>query len=125
MRPFLTVEAALVSGHARNAAGARELARFLVSRRAALLRATVGRQIVATPGVDGDPFLRAFRAQALAAVPMDNSPRMQSVWEPEKRALAAVMSGATSAEEALAQAQRRLLATTREAPPRRNPAPYL
>jgi arabinogalactan oligomer/maltooligosaccharide transport system permease protein len=56
---------------------------------------------------------------------MDNSPQMQAVWEPEKRALSAALGGELSPADALAQAQRRLVATTRAAPPESSPAPYL
>jgi arabinogalactan oligomer/maltooligosaccharide transport system permease protein len=47
------------------------------------------------------------------------------VWEPEKRALAAALGGTLATVDALAQAQRRLISTTRTAPPERNPVPYL
>ena len=125
MRPFLSVEAALVSGRAREPAGAQAFARYLLSPEAAAVRAHQGGQVVATDGAPADPLLAAFRRQAQSALPMDNSPQMQAVWEPEKRALASVMGGELGPEAALAQAQRRLIATTRAAPPTRNPAPYL
>ena len=125
LRPFLSVEAALVSGRARAPEGARAFAQDLISAEASEIRARVGGQVVASAAGAEDPVLAAFRAQARAALPMDNSPQMQAVWEPEKRALAAVLGGGMPAAEALAQAQRRLIATTRAAPPERSPAPYL
>ena len=131
MAPMLTVEAAFVSAHARQPEGARAFARFLVSTPSAVLRATLGRQVVATrsafsdPTVRADPLLLAFEAQAERATPMDNTPDMESVWEPEKRALTAVMSGSLSPQDALGQAQRRLNASTRLPPPPQNPVPYL
>ena len=125
MRPFLSVEAALVSGHAREPEGAKAFAQYLMSPEAAAVRAIVGGQVVATQGVNEGPVLAAFRKQAEVAMPMDNSPQMQAVWEPEKRALAAVLGGGMAPKDALAQAQRRLIATTREAPPSRDPLPYI
>ena len=131
MRPLLSVEAALISARAREPEGAKRLARYLVSRDAAVLRALVGRQVVATsaayddPRVGNDPLLSAFRAQAEVALPADNTPQMGAVWEPEKRALASVLSGGASPADALAQAQRRLTAITRAAPPEKSPWPYL
>ena len=131
MRPFLTVEAAILSGRAREPAGALEFARFLVSAPSAVVRALEGGQVVATPEAYDDPrlagnaALAAFRKQAETALPMDNTPKMQAVWEPEKRALAAALGGTLKPADALAQAQRRLVATTRAAPPTRNPVPYV
>jgi arabinogalactan oligomer/maltooligosaccharide transport system permease protein len=128
--PLLTVEAALVSGRSEVLDGARALARYLVSKEGAAIRARVGRQVVATrsayeyPDIGNDRLLSAFRAAADRAVPMDNTPAMLPIWEPEKRALVAVLSGALTPQNAAAQAQRRLLAITRAAPPTRNPWPY-
>jgi arabinogalactan oligomer/maltooligosaccharide transport system permease protein len=131
MMPLLTVEAAMRSAHAREPEGARQLAKFLVSAEASAVRAKVGRQVVATraayldPAVAQDQMLKAFSEQAEHAVAMDNTPDMEAVWEPEKRALAAVMSGSLSPEEALGQAQRRLNASTRPGPPPVSPIPYV
>ena len=129
--PLLTVEAALVSARSPVQDGARALARYLVSTEGAAVRARVGRQVVATRSayaladIGSDPLLSVFREAAEHAVPMDNTPAMLPVWEPEKRALVAALTGAASPKDALAQAQRRLLATTRAAPPSRSPWPYL
>ena len=131
LRPFLSVEAAIVSGRAREPEGARAFARFLVSPASAVVRAIVGQQVVVTeaayadPRLAHDPVLAAFRKQAETALPMDNTPAMLAVWEPEKRALAAVLGGGASAGDALAQAQRRMVATTRTAPPTQSAVPYL
>lgn len=122
MQPFLSVEAALVSGHAREKRGAEAFARFLLSPAATALRAKA--QVVAT-APQTDPVLETFRQAAQRALPMDSSPQMQPVWELEKRALSSALGGDLSPADALAQAQRRLRATTRESPPERNAAPYL
>ena len=129
-KPFLSVEGALVSARAAEPEGARALVRYLVSRESAVLRAISGRQVVATrsayddPRVGGDALLSAFRAQAEASVATDNSPAMQAVWEPEARALVAVLSGGSSPADALAQAQRRMAALIKPVPPARSPWPY-
>jgi arabinogalactan oligomer/maltooligosaccharide transport system permease protein len=125
MRPFLSVEAALVSGRARETRGAQAFAKWLLSSEAAAVRSSVGGQVAATGAAQGDPLLAVFREAAQRALPMDSSPQMQAVWEPEKRALASALGGGVTPADALAQAQRRLQATTRAAPPRRSPAPYL
>jgi len=129
LRPFLSVECVLVSRRARQPAAAASLASFLAGRESAVARAVEGRQVVATrsayddPRLRGDGFLMAFRAQAERAVLTDSSPQMAAVWEPQKRALVAVMSGVDPAE-ALAQAQRRAVAVSRPAPATRSAWPY-
>ena len=131
MRPLLTVEGAMVSKFANAPEGARALAKFLASRDAAVERAVIGRQVVATlsaysdPRVGGDALLSAFAKQAQLGLPMDNTPAMGAVWEPERRALVSVLASGLSAHDALEQAQRRLLATTRAAPPEKSPIPYV
>jgi arabinogalactan oligomer/maltooligosaccharide transport system permease protein len=121
MRPFLSVESAILSGRAREPEGALQVALMLASPEASRVREQVGGQVVIEGGTD--PRLAAFRAQAESAVPMDSSPQMLAVWEPEKRALASVLGGDATPAEALAQAQRRLIATTKAAPPQQSAAP--
>ncbi len=129
-KPFLSVEAAFVSARSSHPAAARALARFLASRESAVLRAVLGRQVVATraayddPRVGGDALLRTFRRQAEQAVPTDNTPAMQAFWEPSNRALAAVVGGGVAPADALAQAERRMIALTRPVPERRSAWPY-
>lgn len=128
--PFLTVEAALVSAHARDREGAILFASFLAAEGGAAIRALEGRQAVAfapaydDPRIAGDPVLAGFRAQLPFTVLTSNRPEMRAVWEPAKGALKAVLRGEDPVT-ALARAQQRLRANVREPPPPADPAPYL
>ncbi|MBI4347008.1 MAG: extracellular solute-binding protein, partial [Elusimicrobia bacterium] len=131
MRPFLGVEAALVSGRSERADAAHRLARFLSVGEAAVLRAELGGQVPATPGAYGDPRVKknalvsAFRAAAAAATPMPNTLEMARVWEPMKLALRGVLQGGVSPEKAGALADRRYRALYRPKPDRASPWPYV
>jgi arabinogalactan oligomer/maltooligosaccharide transport system permease protein len=128
--PYLTVEAALVSAYADQPDLAAELATYLASTPAAIERAVVGRQSVATlaayddPRVGQDPILGAFRAQLDAALPMPNRPEMTATWEPMARSLRRVMRGAMTPGAAAAAAQKEYLIITKPPPPPANPTPY-
>ncbi len=127
--PLLTVEGLLVPATAHAPAGALLLADFLTSPAASVRRALDAHQIVATaaayddPALAANPFISAFRKVVEGAVPLESRPEMSLIWEPEKRALAAVLAGGDP-HAALAQAQRRLTAVTQPLPPRPNPWLY-
>lgn len=129
-KPFLTVEAAFVSSRAKQMKLARELAMFLATKDAAVLRAVKGQQPVATlaayddPGVKANKALGVFRAQLDATVPMPNSPKMRSVWEPANQALRQVLRG-DPPRLALRQAASRFRIYTRPAPPPSPKTPYV
>ena len=124
MKPFLTVEAYLISNHeTTDKDGAAAFGKFLISRDAAKVRAVTGRQSVATVSVyedeevANDPLLNVFKKQAEVAVPMSNNPGMRMVWEPLAGALRKVLRGADTPENALegAQQQFRIFAKPRPA----------
>ncbi|MFU8803739.1 MAG: extracellular solute-binding protein [Bradymonadaceae bacterium] len=127
--PFMTVEAAFVSSHARHPEAAREFARFLAENDAAIIRALEGLQPVATLSAYDDArvgehrLLGVFREQLDATIPMPNDPRMRSVWEPATQALGQVLRGSFTAELALKQAVRRIEIYSRPAPESKDPAP--
>ena len=129
--PFLTVEGVLLSGHARQADAAAQLARHLVSEEVSVSRGRDGRQSVATlaalehPDIANDPILGAFREQLDATVPTPNVPAMASTWEPQARALRRVLRGAQSPEDAVRAAQIEYDIVTAPPPPPANPVPYL
>lgn len=131
MRPFLGVEAALVSARSSRLEQAHRLARFLSVGEAALWRATEGRQVVANvaayedPAVKNDALISSFREAASSATPMPNTLEMARVWEPMRLALRAVLQGGVSPEEAGALADRRYRALHRERPPDASIWPYL
>ena len=107
--PFLTVEGAFLSSRSQHPQQALALAQFLASDESALLRATKGRQSVATlsayndPRVQADPVLAAFRQQLNNSVPTPTLPAMSATWEPMARAIRRVSRGALGPEKALEQ----------------------
>jgi len=129
--PLLTDEAVFVSRQARSPATALLLAKHLASDASALIRARVGRQVVANtatwadPQLAKDPVLGAFRRQLATATPMDNRPAMRDVWEPAQLALKKVLRGSTEISGAVGAAQARYRAITRPVPARSQPGPYL
>lgn len=129
--PFLTDEAVFVSGRATHPAEGLVFARYLAGRDSALLRATIGHQIVANrlawedPRLKDDPFITAFRDQLHAAIPTSNRPEMRNVWEPAVLALKKVLRGESTPEQAALAAERRFNAIARPTPPEANPLPYL
>ncbi len=128
--PFLTDEAVFVSGRAPHPAEALELAKFLAGTRSALIRATLGRQVVANaaawsdPRLANDPVLTAFRAQLETATPTPNRPEMLDVWEPGVLALKQVLRGTPPADAARA-AESRFDAIAQPVPAQANPLPYV
>ncbi|MBI2895847.1 MAG: extracellular solute-binding protein [Deltaproteobacteria bacterium] len=130
-RPFLTVEAIMLTTCARDPASAARVARALTQGQSAIVRALQGLQPVAwsaawnDPRVAGHHALSVFRRQLDATVAMPNDPRMASVWEPAARALRKVMRGDAEPIAALGTADRQI-ATVLAPPPRpRSTVPYL
>ncbi|MDC0684150.1 extracellular solute-binding protein [Sorangium atrum] len=128
MRPFLTVEAVMLSPQGARRAGARALARHLAGAAAAATRLRVARtppvrSDVAIPA--GDAFIVAFTEQAKVAIPMPTSPAMRSTWEPSTRAIRKVLRGDAPPDAALSEAKRRFDDVRRPLPPPASPAPLL
>lgn len=128
--PLLTVEGAMISAFAQHPDEARVFAEWLASPESAILRATTGRQGVATlaafedPAVAGDPVLSAFRAQLDHAAPMSNHPSMASTWEPMARGLRRALRGAVTPEAAATQAQTEYRVVSKPPPAEVDPAPF-
>ena len=122
--PYLTVDAAFVSGFAKQSEAAHELARFLATREAATIRAEVGRQVVATRIELADPVLEAFARQLDHSVPMPNAPEMGATWEPMARAYRRVLRGDLTPEAALEKAAWELAIVTRPPPEEADGRPY-
>lgn len=110
--PFLSVEAVLMSSHARDKDAAFAVMNELTGDASAVLRARVARQVVANvhayddPEVARDPFLRTFRAQLDHTVMTPNCPAMRSVWTPYDTALVEVLAGRSDAGDALLGVER-------------------
>ncbi len=130
LSPLLTVEGAMVSAFSKHPEAARAFASWLASPEAAVVRATTGRQGVATlaafedPAVAGDPILSAFRAQLDHATPMSNHPDMAATWEPMARALRRVLRGAMTPQAAATQAQTEFRVVSKPPPDEVDPAPF-
>ena len=127
--PYLTVEAIFVSGEAEHPAEAEALARWLTGTEASLVRATEGRQPVATleayEQLGDDTVLAAFRKALDTSVPMPNRPEMAATWEPLARALRAGMRGSLAPDVAMRSAQFEVDVALRPPPPPANPVPWL
>ncbi|WP_433930393.1 extracellular solute-binding protein [Sorangium cellulosum] len=128
MRPFMTVEAVMLSPQGARRAEARALARHIAGAAAAATRLEVARTPpvrtdVAVPA--DDAFIAAFAEQAKVAIPMPTSPAMRSTWEPAARAIRKVLRGDAPPEVALTEAKRRFDDVRRPLPPRASPAPLL
>lgn len=127
LEPFATVEGALLSAHAREPALARVLARALGDVPAAVMRARVGRQVVATreawersPELARDPVLSAFRRASMGARPMPTHANMRAAWEPARMALAKALRRDGTVRAALEEGARRFADVTRPLPRRRD-----
>lgn len=127
MQPFATVDGVFVSAHSHERELARELARYVSGPEASVVRARVGRQVVANqrawerdPELGSDWFLLAFRRAAERARPMPTQPAMRAAWEPARQAIAKVLRGELRAREALEQGRHRFEDVTRPLPARRS-----
>ncbi|XYH96578.1 extracellular solute-binding protein [Sorangium sp. So ce1128] len=128
MRPFMTVEAVMLSPQGAQRVEARALARHIAGAGAAATRLEVARtppvrSDVAVPA--DDAFIAAFTEQAKVAIPMPTSPAMRSTWEPSARAIRKVLRGDASPEVALSEAKHRFDDVRRPLPPPASPAPLL
>lgn len=126
-RPFLTVESAFLAPHPRDAALARALLVALSSRESAIVRATIGRQTVATksawtdPRLANDAFLAGFASAARDALPMSTLPSMRAAWEPTNHAIQKVLRRDLSPTDAMIEARHRFDDVMRPLPPTRDP----
>ncbi len=127
MQPYATVEGAFVSSRAHDLGAAAALAEALTDVPAAVVRARVGRQVVATraawgdeTGLSQDPVLAIFRAAAASARPMPVHPHMRAVFEPARQAILRALRGDRSVRDALVEGKRRFDDVTRPLPPRRD-----
>jgi len=112
-RPFVSVEAFMLSATANHPEEAYQAMEWLTRDRAAGIRMHQGKQTVAnlalydTPEVRADPVLSVFRDQLKHAVPLRNQPEMAMVWVPVEHALLNAVTGRMTPKQALAEAQQR------------------
>jgi len=111
MRPWLTVEGLYVSAGSGHKEEAYELAKFLVSKEAALVLALEGGQLPTNkavyedPRVAKNPTLAGFRKQLDTAIPMPNYAEMTLMWSPVTTAMNKIVKGSATPEVALNEAQ--------------------
>jgi maltose-binding protein MalE len=109
-KPFLSVEAIMLSAEGKHKKEAFAFARFVAIDGAAK-RLTKGKQSVAakapyeTAEAKGDLILQVFAAQLKNTTPTPNTPVMNAIWAPFDRALEAVISGQKDPASALTEAQ--------------------
>ncbi|MEK7388386.1 MAG: extracellular solute-binding protein [Elusimicrobiota bacterium] len=131
MRPFLGVEAALVSARSTDREAARKLAKFLSTGEASVVRAVSAGHVPADRAaydhraVREDKLVAAFRRAAENALPMPNTLEMARVWEPMKLALQGALKGGVPPSGAGALADRRYRALYRPKPERASGVPYV
>jgi arabinogalactan oligomer/maltooligosaccharide transport system permease protein len=132
-RPFVTVESVFLTSQptGERADLAVDFMAYLAGPEASVVRATVGRQVVAhpraydDPDVGGDALLATFAEAAQRGIPMPNRAEMQAIWEPGNHILERTLRGAVSVEEAMAEAQVELDRSLEPPPPPRSGTPYL
>jgi arabinogalactan oligomer / maltooligosaccharide transport system permease protein len=125
--PFLSVEGVAVSKQSKSPEWAQKVARALVSRPSAVVRALQGRQPVATqsayedPKVGSDRVLLAFAQQAKSAVPIPATAAMRILWDPARRALREVLRGDQTSTVALKACAHKFAIDTRPEPASKSP----
>jgi arabinogalactan oligomer / maltooligosaccharide transport system permease protein len=130
-KPFLTVEAIFLSAYSEKKDAARRVMAEIAGDEGALTRCLVGQQLVANriafddPRVKTNEILMTFLEQAKNAIPMDNRPQMQTVWEPGDLQLKKALRGEVTAAGAAKAASRRYKAITKEVPAEADPRVYL
>jgi arabinogalactan oligomer/maltooligosaccharide transport system permease protein len=129
LRPLVTVEVAYLARNGAASRWAAELAAFLARPESALVRARIGRQVVATasswsdPSLASDPILGPFRRAARGGVLMPTHTNMRLAFEPATQALRRALRDPAVTQVALEQGRRRFLDATRALPARRSPLP--
>jgi arabinogalactan oligomer/maltooligosaccharide transport system substrate-binding protein len=109
-KPFVSVEAIILSAEGKHKAESFAFAKFLAVD-GAQKRLATGKQSVAakapyeSPEAKSDPILQVFAAQLKNTTPTPNIPAMNAIWSPFDRALEAVMSGRAEPAAALTEAQ--------------------
>jgi arabinogalactan oligomer / maltooligosaccharide transport system substrate-binding protein len=110
-KPFLTVEAMLMSSQSTRKKESFEVIKYFCSKDAAVVLAKKGGQPVANsqayddPEVKKNPFIQVFRRQAETAVTMPNIAEMMMVWTPFDLAIGKVLNKTAQPKEALDEAQ--------------------
>lgn len=108
-RPFLGVEALLMSSRSSKKALGWAFMQHITNAAQSKLRFEIGGQLVATESVyasANDSFAAVFGRQALQTVPLSNRPHMRRVWTPVKNALNSALIQGRDPAESFAEAVR-------------------
>jgi len=111
MKPWMTVEGALIAAPSKSKDAAYDFIKYLTDKQAGIVMAVEGRQspankaVYADAKVANDPVLKSFRDQVEVAVPMPNLPEMTMVWSPATTVMNSVTRHAASPKAALDAAQ--------------------
>jgi len=128
LRPFLGVEAVLLTPKGAARPEVRALARHIASLESSKIRLERARTLPARTDVvlpPDDLFLAAFAAQAKTTVAMPSSVAMTAVWEPSDRAIRKVLRGDALPETALSEAKKRFDDVRRPPPPPASRTPLM
>ena len=119
LRPFLTVEAAMLTPDGAKRSDVQDFVHWLATDAEALrVRSAVGKQVVASGGGGGESeTTRAFRDAAKGAMPMPTLPTMRATWVPSEQALRKALRGDASPHDALEEAKARFIDAIRPPPP--------
>ncbi|MCF7858502.1 MAG: extracellular solute-binding protein [Candidatus Cloacimonetes bacterium] len=118
--PFMSSEGVLMSAKSKNKGASFEAMKYLISKEAAFIFATVGNQPVALksvyerPEVKNDKYLPKFKAQIMNSRPMPSIPQMTSVWSPASTAINAAVNG-SDPKQTLDEAQSKVMRTLKAA----------
>jgi arabinogalactan oligomer/maltooligosaccharide transport system substrate-binding protein len=114
-KPFMSSEGVIMSSKSQNKDASFEVMKYLTSLKAAKIMAKVGKQPVANkaayqdPEIKEDKYIPKFTEQIQYAVPMPSIPEMTFVWSPATTAINQAVNGTSSPEEALNEAQEKVL----------------
>ena len=131
MRPLLTVEGAFLTPEGSKREDVRAFVRYLGGAKASIVRAQIGKQVVANkaawadPSLQNDKVLRAFHDAAKDADPMPTSTQMRATWVPAQEAIRKVLRGDAEPKAALEEARARFIDALKPPPPPPSPTPLL
>lgn len=128
IKPFLGVEAVLLSPKGAARPEVRALARLFASPEATKIRLKRARTLPARTDVElpaDDPLIAAFAQQAKNTIAMPSSVAMDAVWEPAERAIRKVLRKDALPAAALSEAKKRFDDVRRPPPPPASPTPGL
>ena len=113
--PFMSSEGVIMSSKSKHKDEAFLVMDYLTSKEAALIMAKIGNQPVANkeayndPEVAKDKYLPKFKEQIAYSKPMPSIPEMTFVWSPATTALNQAVNETLTPEEALNEAQKKVM----------------